>query len=320
MATVRRQRALATLGVTGLALTLALTGCGADGSENVSSSSGGGAPAVAPAMPDGKAAEDLSAGGEQQPASGAGGGAPVINREVIYTGSLTVRVADVDGRAEEAIRLAEAAGGFVGSDARSSDVNYDDVPYQRATITLRIPRDAFAATVDAIAALGEQENRKIEAQDVTEEVIDLDSRITGQRAQVESARKLLEQAKTLNDLVSLENELARREADLASLEAKRDRLKDLAALSTLTVELVQDSAPAPEKEDGTGFLAGLRNGWNAFLTFGLVVLTVVGVLLPWVVVLGIPVTALVLFWRRLRRRRAVVPVTAVSTAPPASAP
>ncbi|MFI5843661.1 DUF4349 domain-containing protein [Catenuloplanes sp. NPDC051500] len=317
MATVRRQRALATLGVTGLALTLVLTGCGADSSDSPASSAGG-APAVAPALPEGKAAKDAGAGVDTaQPATGTGGGAPVINREVIYTGSLTVRVADVDARAEETIRLAEAAGGFVGSDARSSDVNYDDVPYQRATITLRIPRDAFAATVDKVAALGEQESRKIDAQDVTEEVIDLDSRITGQRAQVESARKLLEQAKTLNDLVSLENELARREADLASLEAKRDRLKDLAALSTLTVELLQDSAPAPEREDGTGFLAGLRNGWDAFLAFGVVLLTVVGVLLPWVVVLGLPVTALVLFWRRLRRRRASVPVT---TAPPASAP
>ncbi|WP_033340746.1 DUF4349 domain-containing protein [Catenuloplanes japonicus] len=319
MATVRRQRALATLGVTGLALTLALAGCGADGADTVSSSSGG-APAIAPAMPDGKAAEDTAGAGGPVAASGAGGGAPVINREVIYTGSLTVRVADVDARAEEAIRLAEAAGGFVGSDARSSDVNYDDVPYERATIALRIPRDAFAATVDAIAALGEQENRKIEAQDVTEEVIDLDSRITGQRAQVDSARRLLEQAKTLNDLVSLENELARREADLASLTAKRDRLKDLAALSTLTVELVQDSAPASVKDDGTGFLAGLRNGWDAFLTFGVVVLTVIGVLLPWLVVLGIPVAALVIFRRRLRRRRAAVPVTTTAAAPPAAAP
>lgn len=316
MATVRRQRALATLGVTGLALTLALTGCGADSADNTSSSSGGGAPAAAPAQPDGKAAED-SAGREPQNASGAGGGAPVITREVIYTGSLTVRVTDVDARAEEAIRLAEAAGGFVGSDARSSDVNYDDVPYQRATITLRIPRDAFAGTVERIAALGEQESRKIDAQDVTEEVIDLDSRITGQRAQVESARKLLEQAKTLNDLVSLENELARREADLASLEAKRDRLKDLAALSTLTVELVQNSAPVAEQDDDTGFLVGLRNGWDAFLAFGAVLLTVIGVLLPWAVALGIPVAALVLLWRRMRRRRAAVPVTATTPATPA---
>ncbi|MDR7280745.1 DUF4349 domain-containing protein [Catenuloplanes atrovinosus] len=331
MATVRRHRALTAFGATGLALTLALTGCGAGGSEEAASTAGE-APAAAPAKPqnngatDDGSADDGGAGtgtgsgsGEQTPASGGGGGAPVINRDVIYTGSVTVRVTDVTARAEETIRLVEAAGGFVGADARTSDVNPTGTPYEKATITLRIPRDAFYDTLGKIAALGEQENRKVDAQDVTEAVVDLDSRIASQRAQVESARKLLAQAKTLNDLVSLENELARRQADLASLEAKRDRLKDLSALSTLTVELVQDTAPVAEEEpeERSGFLFGLRNGWNSFLSFGAGVLTLVGLLLPWLAGLGLPVLALVLLWRRSRRRRPVIPVSAP---PPASAP
>ncbi|GAB7042079.1 MULTISPECIES: DUF4349 domain-containing protein [Catenuloplanes] len=329
MATVRRQRALAAFGATGLALTLALAGCGADSAENASTSSAGEAPAAAPAVPqDAGGAQDSSGGGTTGKgdgtgaAPGSGGGAPVINRDVIYTGSVTVRVTDVDAQAEAAIRLTEVAGGFVGADARSTDVNYANTPYEKATITLRIPRDAFYDVLGKISALGEQESRKIDAQDVTEEVVDLDSRIASQRAQVESARKLLAQAKSLNDLVSLENELARRQAELASLEAKRDRLKDLAALSTLTVELVQDTAPPPpaEEPDDRGFLVGLRNGWDSFLTFGAVVLTVVGVLLPWAIGVGVPVLALVLLWRRLRRRRPVVAVNAAPAAPPASAP
>ncbi|GAB7050040.1 DUF4349 domain-containing protein [Catenuloplanes indicus] len=329
MATVRRQRALAVFGATGLALTLALAGCGSDGSDEVSSTSAGGPPAAAPAMPQQEGAAQDAAGGATgsgsdtgEAAPGSGGGAPVINREVIYTGSVTVRVTDVDARAEEAIRLAEAAGGFVGADARSTDVNYANTPFEKATITLRIPRDGFYDVLGKISALGTQESRKIDAQDVTEEVVDLDSRIASQRAQVESARKLLAQAKSLNDLVSLENELARRQAELASLEAKRDRLKDLAALSTLTVELVQDTAPPPpaEEPDDRGFLIGLKNGWDSFLTFGAVVLTVVGVLLPWAIGVGIPVLLLVLLWRRLRRRRPAVPVTAAPAAPSAAAP
>lgn len=321
MATVRRQRALAAFGATGLALTLALAGCGADGAEEASTSSAGGPPAAAPAMPQQEGAAQDAAGGTTGSAPGSGGGAPVINRDVIYTGSVTVRVADVNARAEEAIRLAEAAGGFVGADARSTDVNYANTPFDKATITLRIPRDGFYDVLGKISALGKQESRKVDAQDVTEEVVDLDSRIASQRAQVESARKLLSQAKSLNDLVSLENELARRQAELASLEAKRDRLKDLAALSTLTVELVQDTAPPPpaEEPEDRGFLFGLKNGWDSFLTFGAVLLTVVGVLLPWAIGAGLPVVLLVLLWRRLRPRRATT-VNAAPAAPPASVP
>ncbi|MDP9797788.1 hypothetical protein J2S43_006300 [Catenuloplanes nepalensis] len=327
MATVRRQRALAAFGATGLALTLALAGCGADGSDEVTSTSAGEAPAAAPAMPQqGGAAPDTAGGatgsGTQEAAPGSGGGAPVINRDVIYTGSVTIRVADVDAQAEEAIRLTEVAGGFVGADARSTDVNYANTPFEKATITLRIPRDGFYDVLGKISALGKQESRKIDAQDVTEEVVDLDSRIASQRAQVESARKLLAQAKSLNDLVSLENELARRQAELASLEAKRDRLKDLAALSTLTVELVQDTVPPPpaEEPEDRGFLFGLKNGWDSFLTFGAVVLTVVGVLLPWAAGVGLPLVLLVLLWRRLRPRRPVVAAAPAPAAPPAAAP
>ena len=134
-------------------------------------------------------------------------------------------------------------------------------------LTLRVPADRFTAVVDQIAGKGTDDRREISTQDVTEDVVDLDARITTQRARVESARRLLAQAKTINDLVSLENELGRREADLASLEGKKRRLADLTALSTITATLLGPDAQAPAPppdEDDTGFLAGLKGGWNAF--------------------------------------------------------
>ena len=106
--------------------------------------------------------------------------------------------------------------------------------------------------------LGRQQSREIDTQDVTEETVDLDARITSQRARVESARRLLARATSITDLVSLENELGRREADLASLEAKKRRLADLTALSTITVSLAGPAAKATEEEAETGFLVGLQ--------------------------------------------------------------
>ena len=46
------------------------------------------------------------------------------------------------------------------------------------------------------------------------------------------------------DLVMLEKEVASREADLASLQAKKRRLADLTALSTITVTFLGPAAPA----------------------------------------------------------------------------
>lgn len=121
---------------------------------------------------------------------------------------------------------------------------------------------------------------------------------------MDSARKLLARATSINDLVTLENEVGRREADLASLEAKKRRLADLTALSTITVAFVGPQAATVEPDDDLGFLVGLRGGWSAFLSSATVALTVLGAVLPFALLIGVPVGLLIWLARRRRARRA----------------
>ncbi|SNT18822.1 protein of unknown function [Asanoa hainanensis] len=320
MGSVRRGRALAALAAGGLAAGLALAGCGA-GEDSGNSGS-----AVAPAAAGADSAVedrtqtsgDAGAGDQAKAAEGAPnqaqaqqGGAgdvdlAVDQRQIIYTGSIMVRVENVERTAAEITSLVAGAGGFVGGDKRT-----DDGGRSEAVLTLRVPADRFTSVVDEIAGKGTDDRREISTQDVTEDVVDLDARITTQRARVESARRLLGQAKTINDLVSLENELGRREADLASLEGKKRRLADLTALSTITATLLGPEAqapPPPPDDDNTGFLAGLRGGWNAFTATLGVALTVLGALVPWLVLVGLGL----LVWVYVRRRRAGPGVPAVA--------
>jgi hypothetical protein len=301
----RRWRLAAGLSIAGLAAAAALAGCSA-GTDNAGTSAGGdaaepqkGMPGAAEAQPQG-AAKDVPAD------------LRVDQRSIIYTGSITVRVDDVDQKAARAVSIATAAGGFVGGDQRSRGEGQDQ---EQATLQLRIPADRFTAVVDEIGNLGDEERREINTQDVTEETLDLDARIATQRARVDSGRRLLAQAKTLADLVSLEGEVAKREADLASLEAKKRRLDDLTALSTITVTLLD---PGAAGEPRTGFLAGLSAGWKAFVGSLHVLLTVLGALLPWLVLLGGPIAAALWLARRLRRRAApgTRPVAPAAAAPP----
>ncbi|WP_413232044.1 DUF4349 domain-containing protein [Micromonospora rifamycinica] len=284
-------RALAAIGLAALLL----AGCGAADRSRDSADSGGAAPAEkAPvrAAPDGAAASGQ-----------AGAGAPdlrVDQRAIIYTGTMRVQVDDVEGAARRAVEAVTAAGGFVGGDQRRSAA-----ASAQAELELRVPAAKFATLVDELAGFGRQQRREIRTQDVTEETVDLDARITTQRARVDSARRLLARADTVAELVTLENEVTRREADLASLEAKKRRLADLTALSTITVTFVgRDASTADEEEaDRTGFMVGLRGGWTVFLASMGVLLTVLGALLPWLLLIGVPVTALVVVLRRRRRRR-----------------
>ncbi|MGC5052584.1 DUF4349 domain-containing protein [Micromonospora sp. DT48] len=293
-----------------LAALLMLAGCGSGGgSDSGSDHAAAEAPAVAR---EGAAAQE--GGGARADAQGGAGAATdtrVDQRAIIYTGSIRVQVDDVDAAARDAAAAATRAGGFVGGDQRrSSD---DDAV---ADLELRVPAPRFHAVVEELAGLGRQERREISTQDVTEETVDLDARITTQRARVESARRLLAQADSISDLVAIENELGRREADLASLEAKKRRLADLTALSTITVTLVGPGVTISDEEDNqTGFLVGLKGGWKVFLASMNVLLTVLGAILPWLLVLGVPVAAL---WWLVRRRRRNRPTAPVGAPPPPS--
>ncbi|MEU8259006.1 DUF4349 domain-containing protein [Micromonospora sp. NPDC048999] len=292
------RRALA-LAAVGLVAVLAAGACSAGGERTASDSA---APAVGGVADAGGNAK--AEGGTDQDSAGGSGAADlrVDQRSIIYTGTMQVRVDDVDGAARTATARAREAGGFIGGDQRTSG-SAD----ARAELTLRVPADRFIAVIDGLAGLGEQERREIHTEDVTEETVDLDARIATQRARVDSARKLLARANSINDLVTLENEVGRREADLASLEAKKRKLADLTALSTITVTFVgphATAAPAPVKEKrDLGFLVGLRGGWSAFRDALTVTLTVLGAVLPFALVIGVPVAVLLGLARRRRTRR-----------------
>ncbi|MET8529819.1 DUF4349 domain-containing protein [Micromonospora sp. NPDC005172] len=305
-----RRRGGAILAAGTLVAALALAGCSAGDSGSADSA---GTAAEAP-----RGALDKGSGAEA--AGTAGAGAPdlrVDQRAIIYTGSMRVQVTDVDAAAREVSALVTRAGGFVGGDQRRS-AEADAV----AELQLRVPAARFSGVVEEVAKLGRQQSREINTQDVTEETVDLEARIITQRARVDSARRLLARANSIADLVSLENELGRREADLASLEAKKRRLADLTALSTITVALAGPAAKTSEEKNETGFLVGLKGGWKAFATSMTVLLTVLGALLPWLVAVGVPLAVVLLVLRRRRRSPAQTaeisapqPVPAARSAP-----
>ncbi|WP_446212630.1 DUF4349 domain-containing protein [Micromonospora sp. IBSANI012] len=287
--TRRRGRALAALGLAALLL----AGCGAaDRSDSAGDSA---AEAPAGGAPVGGAAEQGKAGA----------GAPdlrVDQRSIIYTGTMRVQVDDVEGAARRAVAAVGAAGGFVGGDNRRS-VAAD----AEAELELRVPAAKFTALIDELATYGKQQRREVKTQDVTEETVDLDARIATQRARVESARKLLSRATSIPELVSLEDEVSRREADLASLEAKKRRLSDLTALSTITVTFVGKDASTAEEETETGFMVGLRGGWKVFVASMTILLTVLGAVLPWLLTFGVPLVVFLAVLRRRRRGRPAPP-------------
>jgi hypothetical protein len=243
---------------------------------------------------------------------GANAGQPVRlaadARSIVFTGTLTIRVRNVEQAAADAGSLATAAGGFVGGDDRTGDKDH-----AQARLTLRVPSARFPSVVDGVSKLGTEElKRQLSTEDVTDQVTDVGARIATGQASVDRVRELLARAQNIGEIVSLESELSRREADLESLKSRQRKLDDVTTLSTITAVLIgPQPATAVAQKRTTGFGAGLKAGWHSFTASMAVLFTVLGALLPWLVALAVPGGA-ALWW--LRRARRPIPEPAAAPA------
>jgi Domain of unknown function (DUF4349) len=183
---------------------------------------------------------------------------------------------------------------------------------------LRVPADALDRLIDDIAAVGRVVGRSSQVLDATEEVVDLDARVTSQQASVARVRALLAEAHSIGDVVAIESELARREADLDSLTSRLDALRDRVALSTLTVDLRSPGAPPVGDQPPPGFRDGLVAGWDGLRAAGTAAAAVIGFLLPFLPVVAMLGGIIWLVRRVVRARRAPAPASAGGRSGPGS--
>jgi hypothetical protein len=214
---------------------------------------------------------------------------------VIRTAELDVRVDDIRKAADEAGRLAKAGGGGVEAEERSGSGDRGS-----ATLSLKVTPEAFDETVSALAALGDERSRRLGSEDVTDQVVDLEARLTTQRASVDRVRALLGEADALGEVVQIEAELTKRTADLEALQARLESLTARVDLSSITLRL--DSEGGPVVGDALGFGDGVRAGWSALTATGRVLAVTGGALLPF-----LPVLLVIgfLVWRSRSRRTTV---------------
>ncbi|MEU2247207.1 DUF4349 domain-containing protein [Streptomyces sp. NPDC019224] len=275
-----------------LAAALALSGCGATGDDS------------------GTSADRGVAGPQRQQADSAAAeaGAPAVGsgrterREeppkpaaahVVRTASLSVEVEDVSKAAGNARTAAQVAGGLV----EKETTERIDGTRDSSHLVLRVPQKAYDEVLRELAGTGKPLSRTSAAKDVTDQVVDIDSRIATQRASVARVRELMERAGKLADVVTLEGELSSRQAALESLLAQQASLKDRTTLATITLDLVE---PETAADDDPGFPDAVAGGWHAFVTMLRWLALAIGAAAPFLAVAAV----LAVLWRLLLRRRA----------------
>ncbi|MEV6314297.1 DUF4349 domain-containing protein [Streptomyces sp. NPDC051776] len=328
-----RSRSLAVLAGVLLTVSLGLTACAGspdsatdrsaakEGSRSEAGPAEPGAGRNQDAVPPNRAREGAADAGQQQPGTG---DAKAPSRKparlgpahIIRTATLSVRVKDVSAAAEEARTTAENAGGYVGDETTDRDRD----GHERSSIVLRVPQEEFGRVLDDLAGTGRLISRQVEAQDVTDQVVDVESRIKSQEASVARVRGLMDRAENLSDVVTLEGELSTRQAELEAFKAQRKSLGERTGMATITLRL-SETSPRQDggDDDETGFVDALSGGWGAFVATVRWLAVLVGAVLPFAAALMMLLVILRVARARMpgSGRRGVTPPAAVAVPGPA---
>jgi hypothetical protein len=304
-----------------MALALALAGCGSSGGGGsssdrkaaASSARQGGADRAAPsagpsgAVPDvpGSAGTTGSASSGNSGNSGSGsaaspGSTPAPPTYLVRTATLAIRTPHVQDQLAKARQYVTAAGGYSGDETTTVDSR----GHTSSTVQLRVPPERYDALLARLAGLGRLLDRKVDVQDVTGQVVDVQSRIKSQRASVGRVRALMDKATDLDDVVSLEGELSTRESALEALEAQQASLAARTDLATVTLRLSEPPAAtraaAPRHHDGFWATVGhaFADGWHGFTLAVRGLLVALAVTLPFLALAALAFTG----YRFIRRR------------------
>ena len=203
------------------------------------------------------------------------------NRMIIKNGEMALLVADTDRALDQATGVAVDSGGYIVS---SKTWLQDGFKY--ASLTMGIPSDQFEVAQRRLRGLAlEVQNDTASGQDVSQEYVDLQSRLTNLEATAARIREFLDKATKVADALEVNQQLSDVEGQIEQVKGRMQFLKDRSAFSTIALTLnpqVPTPTPYPTPtpvawqpgktiEAAGGTLGGLLRGLvDAVLWLGIV--------------------------------------------------
>jgi hypothetical protein len=224
--------------------------------------------------------------------------------DIIYTAQLTIRAPSVSSATTRAAQIAVGAGGYVSDETTSA--NPDHPAESTASVQLKIPVASYPATLSQLSAgLGTQLALQQQAQDVTQQVADVNSQVTSDQAAIVQLRALLSHAGSVGGLLSVQNQINAEETSLESMLAQQRALSHETSYATVTLTILGPKAkPVVHRPKAPpGLAGGLGAGWHALRVTVSWTLAVLGAVAPFAVIAAL--AALVVYRGRrwvIRRR------------------
>ncbi|MEM7103130.1 MAG: DUF4349 domain-containing protein [Bacteroidota bacterium] len=215
-------------------------------------------------------------------------------RKMIKTAEIRMEVSDFEeGRTEIDKAIAKY-------DATITSENEQRTSYQlRNGLVIRVKPEEFDALVNDLEGIAlNLDSKNIDAKDVTEQFVDITSRLRTKREVEERYRDILKQAKTISDILAVEGQLRTIVEEIESLEGRLKYLNDQVGYSTINLNYYEAVEQTYTRKKGFWKRIGnsFGDGWEGMKEF-LIGLTSIW---PFVLIIGG-----VIWWvtRTIRRGR-----------------
>lgn len=148
--------------------------------------------------------------------------APNKQQLLVYTAHLQMAVYLVEPGLVAVEKIAKDFGGYLASRGDNK-------------IEIRVPRERFNEALKAVEGTGDVLHRDVQASDVTDQYVDMESRLRNAKVIRARLQALLERA-AVKEALEIERELGRVSQEIEVLEGKLKLLRDKVAFSTITVQ------------------------------------------------------------------------------------
>ncbi len=228
---------------------------------------------------------------------------PAADRHVVRKASIEFKSTDVRAAFLKASLIPNAA---LGEYVEDSSVTGEGATVA-ANLTLRVTADRLPDVLNQVRELGTVTSEQVRGEDVTAQVVDIDSRLRNERRIEQELLELLEnrQDAPLKDILELRTKLSEVRGEIERMEGQRATLGRLVSLATVLVLIRPAGAPPPAPEKSSilshlddSFSAAWRTGVEFLIDSGAAIVRIgLGGLIWW----AIAIAAIVLLRRQLRR-------------------
>ena len=138
--------------------------------------------------------------------------------KIIYTANLTLESKDYDTARAALDAALNDAGGYLESSSEYSDVGSS----RSVNLTFRVPEENYQSFLDAVAQAGNVTYKSQQADDVTIQYMDVETRLANLEAQRTRLQELQAQADNLSDLLQIETSLTDVQSQIESWQSQLD--------------------------------------------------------------------------------------------------